>query len=172
MTDYKLPCPICGKLREFASKQYFYKARKHNKPCRSCSNSIQLGGKGNLYRGKFKMCSLCNVEKPLDEFFKYASGHHHSCCKPCSKIKSQTYHKEIHRYKQYGITKQEFTQLIDNQNNKCVICNNDLDNEIHIDHCHKTGEVRGVLCGKCNKGLGQFDDNIIYLTNAIKYLTK
>ncbi len=172
MSDCKLPCPICGKLRKFSSKQYFYKARKHNKPCRSCSNSIQLGGIGNLYRGDSKMCSSCNVEKSLDEFFKYASGHCHSCCKSCSKIKSQTYHKEVHRYKQYGITKLEFIQLIDNQNGNCAICNKNLDNEIHIDHCHTTGKVRGILCGKCNKGLGQFDDNVNYLTNAIKYLTK
>lgn len=53
---------------------------------------------------------------------------------------------------------------------KCKICEKELHEEIHIDHNHTTGKVRGILCGKCNKGLGQFNDNIEFLTNAINYL--
>jgi hypothetical protein len=172
MSEYKLPCPICGKIREFASKTYFYKARKYNKPCMSCSNSIKAGGKGNLYHGDSKTCPICNIIKPLSEFFSYKIGSHHSCCKNCSKSKSHIYHKNTYRYAKYGITKEQFDELFKNQNGKCPICTIDLKEEIHIDHDHLTGQVRGVLCGKCNKGLGQFNDNIESLTNAIKYLSK
>ena len=173
MSEYKLPCPICGKIREFASKEYFYRARKHNKCCRSCSNSIQLGGPGNLYReGNFKICTICNTKKSLDEFFRYPSNHYHSCCKICSKEKSQKYHKDTYRYAKYGITKEQFDELFKSQDGKCPICTIELKKEIHIDHDHLTGQVRGVLCGKCNKGLGQFNDNIESLTNAIKYLSR
>jgi hypothetical protein len=171
MSEYKLPCPVCGKIREFATKEYFYKARKHNKACKSCSNSIKLGGPGNLYReGNFKICTSCNTKKSLDDFFKYPSNHYHSCCKECSKEKSQRYHKNTYRYAKYGINKEDFDKMIIDQNNSCKICNQQLNDEIHIDHCHSTGKVRGLLCGKCNKGLGQFNDDIEILTNAIKYL--
>jgi hypothetical protein len=172
MSEYKLPCPICGKIREFASKTYFYKARKHNKPCMSCSNSIKAGGKGNLYHGDSKTCPICNIIKPLSEFFSYKIGSHHSCCKNCSKSKSHIYHKNTYRYAKYGITKEQFDELFKNQEGKCPICKTELKKEIHIDHDHLTGQVRGVLCGKCNKGLGQFNDNIESLTNAIKYLSR
>lgn len=172
MSEYKLPCPICGKIREFASKTYFYKARKHNKLCMSCSNSIKAGGKGNLYHGDSKTCPICNIIKPLSEFFSYKIGSHHSCCKDCSKSKSHIYHKNTYRYAKYGITKEQFNELFKNQEGKCPICRTELKKEIHIDHDHTTGQVRGILCGKCNKGLGQFNDNIKSLTNAIKYLSR
>ena len=167
---YKLACPICGKDREFATKQYFYKARKHDKPCMSCSNSIKAGGKGNLYHGDSKTCAMCQVIKPLTEFFSYEAGNHHSCCKDCSKSKSHQYHKNTYRFAKYGIDKEQYDIMILDQNDKCGICKKELHNEIHIDHDHATGKVRGILCGKCNKGLGQFDDNVEFLRNAINYL--
>jgi hypothetical protein len=42
--------------------------------------------------------------------------------------------------------------------------------ELAIDHCHKTGKIRGLLCKNCNQGLGQFKDNIDLLLSAAKYL--
>ena len=63
--------------------------------------------------------------------------------------------------------------MLDNQGHVCMICKKDInEHSSHIDHSHVTGKVRGILCEKCNKGLGQFDDNIEYLNNAIKYLSK
>ena len=173
MKEYTLSCPICGKVREFASKSYFYKARKYNKPCRSCSNSIQLGGKGNLYNESGeKLCIDCNIYKPISEFHKNKKKHLNSVCINCSKIRSKVYHDSHYRYEKYGISKNEFDNMQINQLGKCAICNTSILAEGHIDHCHKTGKVRGILCGNCNKGLGLFDDNVIYLTNAIKYLKK
>lgn len=131
------------------------------------------GGSGIvLYNDKGEKCCIdCKQYKPSNEYYNNKSGKT-SICKICSHIRSKTYNKEIGRYKKYGITKDTFIQLIDSQDGKCAICSNSLDNEIHIDHCHSTGKVRGILCGKCNKGLGLFDDNVNYLTKAIKYLNK
>jgi CRISPR/Cas system-associated protein Cas10 (large subunit of type III CRISPR-Cas system) len=170
---YRLPCPICGEMRNFASKSYFYKARKYNKPCRSCSNSIQLGGKGCLIKNNKKICSYCNIYKDFNDFGTNGDDKLKSRCKDCQTIYNKQYHKEVFRFDRYGITKEIFNQMLIDQYNACVICKIIIDeSSSHIDHCHKTGKVRGILCEKCNKGLGQFDDNVEFLTNAIKYLNK
>ena len=77
--------------------------------------------------------------------------------------------------RQYGITLAEYEQMLRDQDNKCAICGNEDEVEgrrLAIDHCHDSGNVRGLLCGKCNRGLGLFYDNQELLGNAISYLTK
>jgi hypothetical protein len=167
---YGFSCPVCNKLRNYDKKASFVKAKKNNAPCVSCSNSIKAGGRGNLYHDNSKICTTCGIIKQLSEFFSYESGYHHSCCKICSKSKSQKYHKNTYRFSKYGINKEQYNIMMLNQDGKCKICEKELHEEIHIDHNHTTGKVRGILCGKCNKGLGQFNDNIEFLTNAINYL--
>ena len=75
--------------------------------------------------------------------------------------------------KRYGITIEEVTQLLNKQSNKCAICGNVFVNRkrTHIDHCHNTGKIRGMLCEGCNIGLGGFKDNIVLLHKAIGYLS-
>lgn len=70
--------------------------------------------------------------------------------------------------KKYGITYEDFLRLSLNQNNQCKICSNT--NNLVVDHCHKTGLVRGVICKRCNTGLGHLGDNIEGLTKALQYL--
>lgn len=164
-------CPICGRPRYYKRKEYLDKSNRNPKPCRSCANSIKSGGTGAVYNDKGeKLCISCQRYKPPNEFYKNKKNNLHSLCKECSPKDSKEYHKEVYRYKKYDITKEDFEQLVENQGGKCKICNKRLNEEIHIDHNHRTGKVRGVLCGKCNKGLGQFEDDITILTNAIKYL--
>lgn len=64
-------------------------------------------------------------------------------------------------------------QLLADQGGRCAICGRELlDEDAHLDHCHRTGEVRGVLCRACNHGLGNFGDSVPTLRRAIKYLAK
>lgn len=75
----------------------------------------------------------------------------------------------------YGITQAEYDAMLEKQNGKCAICNNTDEVEgrkLAIDHCHTTGRVRGLLCGKCNRGLGLFKDNPDLLLKAISYLAR
>lgn len=80
----------------------------------------------------------------------------------------------------YGITLDEYNEKSRQQDNKCAICNNvetsthqsGTIRELAVDHCHKTGQVRDLLCGKCNLGIGAFDDNPTLVENVIKYLNK
>lgn len=164
-------CPSCGKLQEYKTKIGLQKAIKLNSVCKSCRNSLKAGGKGIvLYNTAGERCCIdCKDYKPLSEFYNNKSGKT-SICKSCSNNRSEEYHKKIYRYKKYGITKKLFDELLLKQNNTCAICKKSFNNDIHIDHDHSSNKVRGILCAKCNKGLGQFNDNIQCLTNAIIYL--
>lgn len=89
-------------------------------------------------------------------------------CKEC-------HHRELdektYRFSKYNIDKQQFLQMLQEQNNCCAICSKDFaDNSPNVDHDHKTGLVRGLLCRKCNTALGLFADDIDSLRAAIDYL--
>jgi Recombination endonuclease VII len=70
----------------------------------------------------------------------------------------------------YGITPEEFEIMLVKQNNTCAICEQSYHLTMHIDHCHTTKKIRGLLCNNCNRGLGHFKDNSVLLKNAINYL--
>jgi len=76
--------------------------------------------------------------------------------------------------KKYNITLEEYDSLLLKQDHKCAICSSDMAQSnkqyLCVDHCHTTGKVRGLLCDKCNMGLGLFQDNIELLQNSITYL--
>lgn len=74
----------------------------------------------------------------------------------------------------YGLTTSQVEELLARQGGRCVICSTTEPkgryNEWAIDHCHKTGEVRGLLCNSCNTSLGGFEDDTLRLQKAIDYL--
>jgi uncharacterized Zn finger protein (UPF0148 family) len=74
----------------------------------------------------------------------------------------------------YGLTVEQYDDMIIGQNYVCAICGRSEKSStrgvLFIDHDHKTGKVRGLLCDSCNRGLGYFYDNTSFLSNAIKYL--
>jgi len=97
-----------------------------------------------------------------------------SKCKSCNEfVKYKSFIK-----RRYGITYEEYESLLEEQNFCCAICKEKHSNSVRtsgklfVDHCHSTGKVRGLLCSRCNHGLGQFDDDTDKLTEAIKYLRK
>lgn len=77
----------------------------------------------------------------------------------------------------YKITLSDYNDLLLEQNGRCAICGKDRDfggqgNKLHVDHDHKTGSVRGLLCNGCNVGLAHFGDNVNSLSSAIEYLRR
>lgn len=77
----------------------------------------------------------------------------------------------------YGLTVDQFNSMLNQQQGKCAICGTDFaflegDQNLRprIDHCHETGEVRGLLCNKCNRALGLFADDEEILRRALKYI--
>ncbi|MEV4123116.1 endonuclease VII domain-containing protein [Micromonospora sp. NPDC049645] len=76
--------------------------------------------------------------------------------------------REYHLRQRYGIGEKEFQQLLAEQGGLCAICGG-ADPQ-HLDHDHRTGWARGILCFNCNGGLGQFRDSPMRLARAITYL--
>lgn len=98
------------------------------------------------------------------------------CCEECRQEAIESRYLE----KSYGITIDEYKDLQNAQNFKCAICGSEgwvMDESRHkaklaLDHDHKTGAVRGLLCHNCNRALGLFQDSISNLENAIDYLKR
>ena len=73
----------------------------------------------------------------------------------------------------YGILPEDKARMLEQQKHKCPICHCHIEGKnAHIDHCHKTGKVRDILCYLCNSALGLLKDNIENCKNAAKYLKK
>lgn len=77
-----------------------------------------------------------------------------------------------YKLKSYNLTIDEWLLLKERQENKCAICKQEFSSTPCVDHDHKTGKVRGLLCQKCNKIMGQFNDNVSTFQNAVIYLTQ
>lgn len=75
----------------------------------------------------------------------------------------------------YGITQDEYNKLFEEQNGCCAICGkhqSEFKKALHIDHNHKTGKVRGLLCFNCNMGIGRLQDSKELLLKAVDYLER
>lgn len=106
-------------------------------------------------------------------------------CKECAKKRTRALHKarrDCPIYKAaarartvrcaYKVEMGDIVALQEAQDNNCPICLRNLDevSRTHIDHCHTTGRVRGVLCSECNTGIGKLRDDPEFLQRAIDYL--
>ena len=77
------------------------------------------------------------------------------------------------RLKKYGLSARDYERLLNRHQGRCGICEMEMpEASLVIDHDHKTGTVRGLLCGGCNAGLGMFKDSPSSLTRAAEYLRR
>jgi len=83
-------------------------------------------------------------------------------------------HRDTMLRSKYGIGVEEYNLMEVSQFHKCAICRNSQNNKrtnyFDVDHSHKTGKVRGLLCTNCNQGIGKFQDNKELLLHAYNYL--
>jgi hypothetical protein len=80
--------------------------------------------------------------------------------------------RDYARFKKYGITAEQFADVLQSQGNRCPICERDFSEtrKPHVDHDHRTGLVRGLLCNACNVAIGHFDDDTSRMRRAEAYL--
>lgn len=132
-----------------------------------------------------RACNVCKETKPATAFdFSYSTHRNtrRKVCKPCRYKQHKVYpsrhgfglRKSNLRVK-YNMTPQDYEWMFERQGGVCKICQLANNNPrwggmLAVDHCHATGKVRGLLCDKCNRALGQLDDSIPKLESAIAYL--
>jgi hypothetical protein len=120
-----------------------------------------------------KNCPKCNVDRPLDRYYPY-----HGQCKNCLSVwQADYYRKKPHKRKNgYHLPVGGYDRLFAQQGGQCAICGTDQPGgryvRLLVDHCHRTGKVRGLLCHGCNAGLGLFKDEPERLVAAAAYLKK
>lgn len=124
-----------------------------------------------------KFCKLCKENKPLARFERFRHQ-----CKDCRNLKRNQLESRRgdglrfrNLKRQYGLTPDDYIKMSTEQDNKCYICGEvnkfgPWRDKLVVDHCHETGKVRKLLCDKCNKGLGQFNDDPRLLEKAANYL--
>jgi hypothetical protein len=146
-----------------------------------------------------KTCRTCKLEKSTVDFYKDKGciGGLRPSCKACKDSKTAEWRvnnrpkynadavkwRDLNPERQhatdikrhYGITGDDYARMLVEQDNKCKICPKEHNPSIkrgrlYVDHNHKTGEVRGLLCGACNSAIGYFEDCPDRLQAAIEYL--
>lgn len=136
-----------------------------------------------------KKCKKCKEIKDLDQFYKRSDTKDklQSWCKKCDN--SNRLHRRRHSpelrqidnmqrmnrllFQKYGITRDQYNDLFNKQNGKCAICGREqkeLNSALAVDHCHKTGKVRGLLCGNCNASLGLLFESLQTIENLKQYV--
>ena len=147
---------------------------------------------------KFKVCTKCKKELSVDNFYKSKYGKDGVCssCKQCqNKLKKECCAKRRDHYNKiakesqkrrrlknpklgrtehlkhsYGLSLSDFDLLVSQQSGKCAICG--ANTKLFVDHSHDSLVIRGLLCNKCNLGLGLFNDNPELLKQAAEYLKR
>jgi len=136
-----------------------------------------------------KNCSGCKEQLPTDAFGMLTGTKDglNRRCKDCmNKANRATQAKDPDRFhnqrrtswlkRNYNITPADYDKMEEDQGGKCGICGSDYKGTNRgywcVDHCHTSGKVRGLLCGTCNKALGQLGDTKEALQRAIDYLNK
>jgi hypothetical protein len=143
-------------------------------------------GKGKFYMANtatHKTCPICGELKERSEYYKWKSRQDGlaAYCIPCFRERNKKWKKENpEKYKsatiatsrkiKYGISREDYAQMLVDQNNQCAICKKQIGWEAAVDHCHNTDKIRGLLCRNCNLGLGGFKDNIETIRKAISYV--
>jgi hypothetical protein len=131
-------------------------------------------------------CKYCGLEAHSSDDFKLFRPHKQSkfgylnLCKECRNSREKTYKKPSYEKRRqymlkhkYNITPTDYNVFYEEQQGCCAICGvhqSKLEKPLAVDHCHDTGQVRGLLCFDCNTGIGKLKDSIELLKKALQYL--
>ena len=136
-----------------------------------------------------RQCRCCGEIKSLyEDFYKARKDKDGPSawayeCKECTRARvAEEYKKDPlptrnrHLKRKYGITLDDYNVMLEKQNHCCALCETSEPggrwNMFAVDHCHETGNIRGLLCKRCNIALGELKDDVTILESAIKYINE
>lgn len=163
------------------------------KICRRCKQEQPSGNFGvnpKYSDGLQSYCKVCqreyskqnykeNRDIRLKQTAEYAKTHPEVRRKAVRKYRSSltpeqrsTLYRRCDLLRNFGLTPIEYEKIFESQDGVCAICKRICSSgrRLAVDHCHMTGRVRGLLCSRCNLGIGQFNDSVELLEAAIEYL--
>lgn len=108
-------------------------------------------------------CRKCNKTKFPSEMTRI-KGYFLKTCRECFNKEARDYKRKI----KYGIMPEHFEKLKELHLNGCAVCKRKAD--LHVDHNHKTGKIRGLLCDNCNIALGHLHEDEDLIWNLLEYL--
>jgi hypothetical protein len=134
-----------------------------------------------------KVCCQCGLVQPMSQFYKHPRGrkgvtsHCRQCILAANKAERAANPGASRRslrslLRKYGLCPEEYARFRGQQNDCCAVCGTSSEQadggKLDVDHDHATRKVRALLCGKCNRGLGHFNDDPALLEAAATYLRK
>ena len=120
---------------------------------------------------KGKTTYIPNTPCKYDHLLRFTASNNCVKCNELMRKKHKITQKFNRIKKTYGLTKSQYINLVESQNSSCKICDkNEKDHfKLHIDHCHNTNKVRGLLCSCCNQAIGLLKHSPKLLRNAAEY---
>lgn len=179
-------CSKCGankSLDEYSRSKGAKDGRHHYcKVCSSERNAARYASLPKHYTPTVtsKMCRRCGTEKPSSEFAQHLKSKDglQSQCRTCVvewNANNANLRKDKKLQKNYGITLSQYNEILSRQGERCGCCGTDSTDVVgymYVDHDHDTGEIRGILCFRCNTGIGMLGDTLESLEKAVCYLKK
>ncbi len=174
-------CKSCRRGRDRSAETWNRAFKRFGAVCTECDWPAKLHeGRCDLClpREGLRRCTKCLLVK--DDWGDFSSND--SFCLECEKVHGKARTRRLRSRKglqpldrylrdRYGITLDDYNERLRNQGGVCAICKRVPDQRrLVVDHCHTTGDVRGLLCSRCNTGLGMFTDNPETLYVAAVYL--
>lgn len=141
-----------------------------------------------------RTCRKCKTEKPLTEFHRDGERYRLDCaacrtdavtrwCKKNKDVVNAAARKRYwedpekqyayHLQKTYGLTLSRYNEVLKKQDGKCAICGVDqskTNRRFGVDHDQVSGRIRGIICGRCNRGMGYLQDNAEICESAARYI--
>lgn len=158
-------CRKCGQaktLSEFYRSAGMKDGHRHDcKPCNLTAKRARYAADPAPHVERTKRWQERNLERYRKSQRAY---------KEANRERIQRQNREAHLLKQYGITIRDFELFVQAQSGRCLICQREEGESLHVDHDHETGAVRGLLCGKCNKAIGLLDEDPALFRAAERYL--
>lgn len=158
---------ICTKCRrELTIDQFYIRSDdgELRKQCKKCCNANSQRWRENNKELNKKICKDY-YEQNKERVKARTKAYYHN-----NKEKYKHIKRNYHLKENFNIDEDRYNEILSKQKNRCAICGQIGSRNLAVDHNHKYGNIRGLLCNNCNSAIGHFHENIFIMLKAICYL--